>query len=306
MEVLDLSPRPGGAAEKANEAALDAGLEPPDLEPRSGEVMPRRGLARKADGAPTKKTQRKQDRKAAPLRLSGDVHWHGGLQRLHWQHTPSGCRRFHLFFISVAPTSAYPPHPGPLVNRILPLAASTSLCAAALLAIPTAAPMAMAHVGHGDEFQQQGDARQVKRNAESDGLLGVATARPEQGPDGLSVPSTALVDANGKPLLFVQTEKTYDPVVVQTGANQGDSVVVTEGIDPTDDIVISGALSLYAESMKTQQPEPTAASDKPAEAPGSPAAARSTALPVPALAAGAAVLLAGGGIWLSRRRKTDA
>jgi len=164
----------------------------------------------------------------------------------------------------------------------------------------------LAHVGHGDEFQQQGDARQVQRNAESDGLLGVATARPEQGPDGLSVPSTALVDANGKPLLFVQTETTYDPVYVQTGANQGDSVVVTEGIDPTDDIVISGALSLYAESMKTQQPEPTAASDKPAEAPGSPAAARSTALPVPALAAGAAVLLAGGGIWLSRRKKTDA
>ncbi len=195
---------------------------------------------------------------------------------------------------------------GPLVTRILHLAASTSLCAAALLAIPTDPPVALAHVGHGDEFQQQGDARQVKRNAESDGLLGVATARPEQGPDGLSVPSTALVDANGKPLLFVQTETTYDPVYVQTGANQGDSVVVTEGIDPTDDIVISGALSLYAESMKTHQAAPTAASDKPAAAPGSPAAASSTALPVPALAAGAAVLLAAGGIWLSRRKKTDA
>lgn len=195
---------------------------------------------------------------------------------------------------------------GPLVNRILQLAASTSLCAAALLAIPTAAPVALAHVGHGDEFQQQGDARQVKRNAESDGLLGVATARPEQGPDGLTVPSTALVDAKGQPLLFVQTETTYDPVIVKTGATQGDRVVVTEGIDPTDDIVISGALSLYAESMKTQQAAPTAASDKPAEAPGSRAEASSTALPVPALAAGAAVLLAGGGIWLSRRKKTDA
>lgn len=195
---------------------------------------------------------------------------------------------------------------GPLVTRILQLAASTSLCAAALLAIPTTPPVALAHVGHGDEFQQQGDARQVKRNAESDGLLGVATARPEQGPDGLTVPSTALVDAKGQPLLFVQTEITYDPVIVKTGASQGDRVVVTEGIDPTDDIVISGALSLYAESMKTQQAAPTAASDKPAEAPGSPAAASSSALPVPALAAGAAVLLAGGGIWLSRRRKTDA
>jgi membrane fusion protein, cation efflux system len=175
--------------------------------------------------------------------------------------------------------------PGPLVNRILQLAA--------LLAISTAAPGALAHVGHGDEFQQQGDARQVQRNAESDGLLGVATARPEQGPDGLSVPSTALVDANGEPLLFVQTETTYDPVVVQTGASQGDRVVVTEGIDPTDDIVISGALSLYAESMKTEQAEP-------------PAAATSSSLPVPALAAGAVVVLAAGAIWLSRRRNTNA
>ncbi len=162
----------------------------------------------------------------------------------------------------------------------------------------------MAHVGHGDEFQQQGDARQVQRNAESDGLLGVATVKPEQGPDGLTVPSTALVDANGKPLLFVQTETSYDPVYAETGANQGDRVVVTGGIDPTDDVVISGALSLYAESMKTQQAEPAAANGKAAEAAGANAAGAG-ALPVPVLAAGAVVLLAGGGIWLSRRSKTN-
>lgn len=177
-----------------------------------------------------------------------------------------------------------------LRNRILRLAASTSVAACALLAFPHAVPVALAHVGHGDEFQQQGDARQVKRNADSDGLLGVATVKPEQGPDGLTVPATALVDADGKPLLFVQTETTYDPVFVETGASQGDRVVVSEGIDPTDDIVISGALSLYAESKKTQQVEP---------------AGTDANLPVPALAAGAVVVLAGGGIWLSRRRKMN-
>lgn len=47
--------------------------------------------------------------------------------------------------------------------RILRLAARASLSAATLLAM--AAPAAMAHVGHGDEFQQLGVARQVKRNA---------------------------------------------------------------------------------------------------------------------------------------------
>ncbi|PWL23314.1 MAG: hypothetical protein DCO99_02490 [Synechococcus sp. XM-24] len=167
-----------------------------------------------------------------------------------------------------------------------------------------ATPLALAHVGHGDEFQQQGEARQVRRNADTDALLGVATATPEDGPDGLSVPSTALVDANGKPLLFVQTQTTYDPVLVVTGGRQGDRVVISEGLDPTDEVVISGALSLYAESKKTQQAEP-AADNKPAPQQERTMASES-ALPVPALAAGAAVVLASGAIWLTRRRKTDA
>ena len=189
--------------------------------------------------------------------------------------------------------------------RILRLAARASLSAAALLAIATAAPAALAHAGHGDEFKPQGDARQVRRQAESDGLLGVVTARPAQGSDGLTVPSTALVDANGKLLLFVQMEKTYDPVYVQTGASQGDRIVVTEGIDPTDDVVISGALSLYAESLKIQPAESAAETKKPAattlvkqEAVSGP--------PVPVLAAGGVVVLAAGAIWLSRRKQTDA
>ena len=189
--------------------------------------------------------------------------------------------------------------------RILRLAARASLSAAALLAIATAAPAALAHAGHGDEFKPQGDARQVRRQAESDGLLGVATARPAQGSDGLTVPSTALVDANGKPLLFVQMEKTYDPVYVQTGATQGDRVVVSEGIDPTDDVVISGALSLYAESLKSQPAEPAAETKTPAAAAVTKPEVVGN-LPVPALAAGAVVLLAGGAIWLARRQKSDA
>jgi cation efflux system membrane fusion protein len=191
-----------------------------------------------------------------------------------------------------------------LLPRILQLAASASLAATALLASPIAAPLALAHVGHGDEFQQQGDARQVRRNAETDALLGVATATPEDGPDGLSVPSTALVDANGKPLLFVQTQTTYDPVLVVTGSRQGDRVVVTEGLDPTDEVVISGALSLYAESKKTQQAEP--AMDNKAAAQQERTTASESALPVPALAAGAVVVFTAGAIWLNRRRKTDA
>jgi transposase len=46
------------AREKAIEAAENAGVDPPDLEPLAAGAMPRRGLARKADGTPTQKTQR--------------------------------------------------------------------------------------------------------------------------------------------------------------------------------------------------------------------------------------------------------
>ena len=46
------------AREKAIEAAKEAGLEPPDLEPLAAEAMPCRGLARKSDGTPTRKSQR--------------------------------------------------------------------------------------------------------------------------------------------------------------------------------------------------------------------------------------------------------
>ena len=64
-EQADLNKRAEAAAakaraarEKAEEAATEAGLEPPDLQPLENEAMPRRGLARKADGTPTAKTQR--------------------------------------------------------------------------------------------------------------------------------------------------------------------------------------------------------------------------------------------------------
>jgi transposase len=46
------------ARDKAIEAAEIAGVEAPDFEPLAADAMPRRGLARKADGTPTNKTQR--------------------------------------------------------------------------------------------------------------------------------------------------------------------------------------------------------------------------------------------------------
>jgi len=50
--------RAQAARDQAIEVAENAGEEPPDLETLAVEAMPRRGLARKADGRPTRKTQR--------------------------------------------------------------------------------------------------------------------------------------------------------------------------------------------------------------------------------------------------------
>ena len=46
------------ARDKAIKTAEIAGVEPPDLDPLAADAMPRRGLARKADGTPSAKTQR--------------------------------------------------------------------------------------------------------------------------------------------------------------------------------------------------------------------------------------------------------
>jgi len=182
-----------------------------------------------------------------------------------------------------------------LIHRIVQGSASALVASAALL---LTAP-AWSHVGHGDEFQQQGDVRQVKANTETDALLGVTATQPQQGPEGLSVPTAAVVQADGKPLVFVKTATTYDPVFVQTGPTLGDQIVITEGLDPTDDVVVNGALSLYAESKKTQQAEPSAAgtsADRPADQTNNKA-------PLIGVGVGAAAVVAAGAALTLRRKQ---
>jgi len=84
--------RAQAARDKAIEAAENAGVEPPDLELLAVEVMPRRGLARKADGTPTRKTQHNFTDPDSHLMQSGGSYLQGlsrvnplGLQ------LPGGC-----------------------------------------------------------------------------------------------------------------------------------------------------------------------------------------------------------------------
>jgi hypothetical protein len=65
------------ARQKAIEAAENAGVEPPDLEALAAEAMPRRGLARMADGTPTRKTQRNFTDPDSHLMQSGGSYLQG-------------------------------------------------------------------------------------------------------------------------------------------------------------------------------------------------------------------------------------
>jgi hypothetical protein len=69
--------RAKAARDQAIEAAENAGVEPPDLEPLAVEAMPRRGLARKADGTPTRKTQRNFTDPDSHLMQSGGSYLQG-------------------------------------------------------------------------------------------------------------------------------------------------------------------------------------------------------------------------------------
>lgn len=189
--------------------------------------------------------------------------------------------------------------------RALLLAGGLSLGTLALAGFSPA----MAHVGHGDEFQQQGNVRQVKASADIDSLLGITTAPATEAGGVVSIPVAAVVDADGKPLAFVKSGTTYEPVFLQTGASKGDQIVITDGsISPGDDVVTQGALSLYAESKKSQSAvaaraaapaaaAPTAAAEAPTPQDAPTATADFNPL---VIGAGAAVLVAGAGVMVSR------
>ncbi|KKD35736.1 MAG: cobalt transporter [Limnoraphis robusta] len=129
--------------------------------------------------------------------------------------------------------------------------------------------LVFAHVGHGDEFQAEGGIERVQVNPETDSMLGIVVTPIEQATadgNGVMVPTTALVDSDGKQLVFVQYENFYEPVPVTTGATQGELIEVTQGLSVGENLVTQGSLSLYAESRKTQTVD-VAASPAPTSSP---------------------------------------
>ena len=129
---------------------------------------------------------------------------------------------------------------------------------------------AFSHVGHGDEFQAEGGIQRVQVNAQTDSMMGIAVTPIAPAADGSSavmIPVTALVDANGKQLVFVQYEKFYEPVEVTTGTTKGELIEIAQGLSVGEKLVTQGSLSLYAESRKTQTADAAASSPAPISSP---------------------------------------
>jgi cobalt-zinc-cadmium efflux system membrane fusion protein len=66
----------------------------------------------------------------------------------------------------------------------------------------------------------------------------------------LAIPINALVESNGKQLVFVQNGKTYQPVEVKLGRTSGELVEIQEGIFEGDLVVMLGANQIYAQSLR--------------------------------------------------------
>jgi multidrug efflux pump subunit AcrA (membrane-fusion protein) len=80
-------------------------------------------------------------------------------------------------------------------------------------------------------------------------LLMAATA------PGPVVPSAAVVDDAGRPIVFVQRGgETFDRRPVTLGARTGDLVQITEGVKPGDRVVTKGAYLVRLASLSTSVP----------------------------------------------------
>jgi membrane fusion protein, heavy metal efflux system len=120
----------------------------------------------------------------------------------------------------------------------------------------------------------------------------------------LAIPTSAIVDANGKKVVYVQNGNAFQAADVTFGQTTGDLVEVKSGLFAGDLVVTQRATQLFAQSLRGGSSKPAAAEHKPA---ATPANSNSVDL-LPWLLALSGATVAGVGtfagrsLWLSRRR----
>jgi cobalt-zinc-cadmium efflux system membrane fusion protein len=121
----------------------------------------------------------------------------------------------------------------------------------------------------------------------------------------LAIPSSAVVDANGKKLVYVQNGNAFQPVEVTLGQTSGDMVEVKTGLFEGDLVVTQRAPQLYAQSLRggSKKPEAKGAAPAPSQATNSSKIGSQLPWWLVISAGGGVAAIALGAFWLGRRTK---
>lgn len=116
----------------------------------------------------------------------------------------------------------------------------------------------------------------------------------------LTVPRSALIETNGRQLVFVENGNSFEPVDVSLGRTAGDRVEVESGLFEGDQVVTQRANQLYAQSLRGGSSEPAVA--EPPSPPRGEGVSWWLVVPVGGLLA---VSTFAAGAWWSRRRHSE-
>jgi membrane fusion protein, heavy metal efflux system len=115
----------------------------------------------------------------------------------------------------------------------------------------------------------------------------------------IAVPSSSVVEADGKKIVYVQNDNTYQAVTVELGQTVGDLVEVKSGLFAGDQVVTLRAMQIYAQSLKTPAHNHEHGHEEGA------AKASGWKMPSPWWLAIPGTLVTGGGVWWFRRKRQD-
>ncbi|MBD2024808.1 efflux RND transporter periplasmic adaptor subunit, partial [Leptolyngbya sp. FACHB-711] len=118
----------------------------------------------------------------------------------------------------------------------------------------------------------EGDSRVVPVKAELDnadgalkpGMFAELEVLTDRTPEPVVVvPESAIVEANGQQLVFVQNGNTFQPIEITLGRQAGNLVEVKSGLFDGDRVVTQRANQLYAQSLRggTAEPEQAEAAE---------------------------------------------
>jgi membrane fusion protein, heavy metal efflux system len=117
----------------------------------------------------------------------------------------------------------------------------------------------------------------------------------------LVIPSTAIIEADGKQIVYIQNGSAYQPITITTGQRVGDLVEVKSGLFAGDQIVTQRAPQLYAQSLKAPADEHPAIENRSVTG-GSIAGFKIPFNPLWLLLPGA-LAIGGGALWFTTKKQ---